>query len=97
MEDMDMTRFEVELMVKNHNNMIDSFIDEMLPKLLEMAGVNVTRNDDGTYEIPMSEWFTAQKFISGMNFKEKAFEILNNVRGQGFDVKIDMQSYKLVY
>lgn len=91
-----MTRTDLEVMVNNHNNSIDTFIHNLLPQLLEMAGVKVTKKDDGNYEIPMSDWFTAQRFISAMDFYKSAMEILKPAREAGYDVKIDMQSNKLI-
>ena len=92
-----MTREEVKKMVDMHNSKIDNFISNILPQLLEMAGVKVTVKDSGEYEIPMNEWFKAQDFIKAMNFYKDAMEILDMVRPLGFDVKINMQSNKLVY
>ena len=92
-----MTREEVKKMVDMHNSKIDNFISNILPQLLEMAGVKVTVKDSGEYEIPMNEWFKAQDFIKAMNFYKDATEILDMVRPLGFDVKINMQSNKLVY
>ncbi len=92
-----MTREEVKKMVDMHNSKIDNFIINILPQLLEMAGVKVTVKDNGEYEMPMNDWFKAQDFIKAMNFYKDAMEILDMVRPLGFDVKINMQSNKLVY
>ena len=92
-----MTREEVKKMVDMHNSKIDNFISNILPQLLEMAGVKVTVNDNGEYEIPMNEWFKAQGFVKAMNFYKDAMEILDMVRPLGFGVKINMQSNKLIY
>jgi hypothetical protein len=92
-----MTRTEVENIIKMHNNKIDTFINEGLPQLLEMTGVNVVKKDNGEYEIPMDAWFKAQGFISAMHFYNDAVKILDMVRPLGFDVKINMQSNKLVF
>lgn len=92
-----MTREEVKKIVEVHNNKIDDFTNNILPQLLTMADVNVTRNDNGEYEIPINAWFKAQNFIKAMDFYKDAMEILGMVRPLGFDVKIDMQSNKLVY
>lgn len=92
-----MTRAEVKKMVEMHNNKIDNFINNLLPQLLEMSGVKVTRKDNGEYEVPMDAWFKAQGFINAMNFYKDAMEILDMVKPHGFDVKINMQSNKLVY
>ena len=92
-----MTREEVKKIVDMHNSKIDNFISNILPQLLEMAGVKVTFKDNGECEIPMNDWFKAQGFITCMNFYKDAMEILDMVRPFGFDVKINMQSNKLVY
>ena len=92
-----MNRSEVKKLVEMHNNRVDGFINNILPQLLEIAGVKVIRNVNGEFEIPMNEWFKAQRFISEMHFYDKAMKILNMVRPLGFDVKISMQDNKLVF
>jgi hypothetical protein len=92
-----MTREEVKKMVEMHNNKIDDFTSNILPQLLEMAGVKVVTKDNGEREIPVNAWFKANGFIKAMNFYNDAMEILDMVRPLGFDVKINMQSNKLVY
>ena len=92
-----MTREEVKKMVEIHNNNIDDFTSNILPQLLELADVNVITEENGEHKIPLDAWFKAQKFIKAMNFYKVAMEILDTVRPLGFDVKIDMQSNKLVY
>lgn len=87
-----MTRNDVMTMVEGHNARIDKFMDEILPVLLEGAGVKVV---DG--KIAMTDWFVAQRFINVMNFYEAGMAILKPAREQGFDVKMDMQSNKLVF
>lgn len=90
-----MTREEAKARIEAHNNMIDTFINESLPKLLEMAGVNVTKKDNGGCEITMDAWFKAQDFINAMGFYKMAMNILNELKENGFIVKIDCQSNKL--
>lgn len=92
-----MNRTEVKKIIEAHNNRIDEFISNILPQLLEIAGVKVIRNANGELEIPMNEWFKAQRFISEMHFYDEAMKILNMVRPLGFDVKISMQDNKLVF
>ena len=92
-----MTREEVKKIVETHNNKIDDFTNNILPQLLEINGINVTIKDNGEYEIPMNAWFKAQDFIKAMDFYKDAMEILDMIRPLGFDVKINMQSNKLVY
>ena len=92
-----MTKEEVKKMVEMHNNKIDDFTNNILPQLLELAGVKVVTKDNGEHEIPVNAWFKAQDFIKAMNFYKDAMEIIDMVRPLGFDVKINMQSNKLVY
>ena len=42
-------------------------------------------------------WFTSQRLIKEKNFYEKATELLRKCRNDGWDVKIDAQSDKLVW
>lgn len=92
-----MTREDVKQLVQHHNNQIDNFITNELPKLLENDGVKVVTKDNGEHEIPINNWFKAQDYIKSMNFYKEAMLILDIVRPLGFDVKIDMQSNKLVF
>lgn len=92
-----MTKREVIERVNEHNKMIEEFMCDTLPKVLKNDGVNVTKDKDGKFEIPMNDWFKAQEVIKSMNFYSKAKKILDEVRPLGFDVKIDMQSNKLVF
>lgn len=92
-----MTEAEVRAKVEAHNARIKEFMENSLPLLLEMAGVKVTKTETGDYQIPMDAWFTAQKFINAMHFWDSAKAILDEVRPQGFDVKVNAQSNELVY
>ena len=92
-----MTREDVKQLVQHHNNQIDNFIINELPKLLENDGIKVVTKDNGEHEISINAWFKAQDYIKAMNFYKEAMSILNMVRPLGFDVKINMQSNKLVF
>ena len=92
-----MTKEDVKQLVQHHNSRIDNFITNELPKLLEDDGVKVVTKDNGEHEIPVNAWFIAQDYIKAMNFYKEAMSILNMVRPLGFDVKINMQSNKLVF
>ena len=48
-------------------------------------------------KISASSWFAAQYLINEQKFFGKAMKILSSVRAMGFDVKVDMQSNKLVW
>ena len=80
-----------------HNNKIDNFTNNILPMLLENDGVVVTIKDNGEKIIPLNSWFKANSLLESMKFYKDAMEILDLVRPLGFDVKINMQSNKLVY
>lgn len=92
-----MTREDVKQLVQHHNSRIDNFITNELPKLLENDGVKVVTKDNGEHEISINDWFKAQDYIKAMNFYKEAMSILDMVRPLGFDVKINMQSNKLVF
>lgn len=84
-----MTEKQVIQIIKAWNRRIDRFITEELPDLLGYP--------EGTTEIRMTEWFDAQRIIREQNFYETGREIQMGLRNAGFDVKMDMQSDKLVY
>lgn len=92
-----MTREEVKKLVDMHNNKIDNFTNNILPMLLEKDGVAVTIKDNGEKFIPLNGWFKANSLLESMHFYKDAKEILDLVRPLGFDVKINMQSNKLIY
>lgn len=84
-----MTKTEVIEIIKAWNSKIDSFTTEELPVLLGYP--------EGTTEISMNDWFKAQQLIREQNFYETGRDIQKGLRNAGFDVKMDMQSNKLVY
>ena len=92
-----MTKEDVKQLVQHHNNQIDNFITNEIPKLLENDGIKVVTKDNREHEIPVNAWFKAQDYIKAMTFYKEAMSILNMVRPLGFDVKINMQSNKLVF
>ena len=92
-----MTKEDVKQLIQHHNNRIDIFISNELPKLLESDGVKIVTKDNGEHEIPINSWFKAQDYIKAMNFYKDAMTILDIVKPLGFDVKINMQSNKLVF
>ena len=91
-----MTREDVKQLVQHHNNQIDNFINKELPQLLITKGVQITFRPNGEYEIPLNDWFMAQSIIQDMNFYKQAMQILEMVRPFGYNVKINMQTFKLV-
>jgi hypothetical protein len=78
---------EVRQIVTEHNNSIDDFINNKLGKLLN-ASENV---------ITMDKWFKAQDLIRQQKFYEKGHKILVELRNNGYDVKMNMQSDKLIF
>lgn len=82
-----MTRAEVKAMIEKHNNEIDNYIHNILPSELG-------KKED---ELTMCDWFKAQALISKQDFYNKGRSIQMPLRELGFDVKMDMQSNKLVF
>ena len=78
--------------IKKWNDSIDRFIQNDLPKLLEAEGIKVTNG-----QIPMSCFFKARAILDRQNFYEKGRALQMELRMQGYDVKMDMQSDKLVF
>lgn len=78
---------EVIERVLAHNKMIDDYINNDLVKALNAKNGKITMND----------WFKANALIKEQNFYQKGKAILDELRSEGFDVKMDMQSDKLVY
>lgn len=72
--------------IKEHNDSIDTYINSTLAHELGAK--------DG--KISMNQWFKAQALIKEQNFYEKGMTILKELRNEGFDVKMNMQSNKLV-
>lgn len=83
-----MTKETVKELIANANARIDKYVGEQLPKELGYETLD---------EMPMSEWFKAQELIKAQKFYETNHELLKVFRAAGFDVKMDMQSDKLVF
>ena len=92
-----MFKEEVKIMVEMHNKKVDNFVNNTLPVLLESKGVKIVVSDNGEYKIPMEAWFTAQSIINTMNFYDDAMQIINLVKPFGYNVKVNMQTNKLVF
>lgn len=65
----------------------DKFYNETLPEMLSAM--------DGL--ITVTKWFAAQRIIRESGIYDKNHTFLDYARVNGFDVKIDMQTYKLSY
>lgn len=81
-----MTRTEVQTIIENHNNEIDNYINNILPSELGKKADELT----------MGDWFKCQALIGKQDFYNKGRSIQLPLRDQGFDVKMDMQSHKLI-
>lgn len=67
-----------------HNTAVDDYI-------------NVTLRDYfGGDKITVAQWFEAQTLIRKQNFYKKGMAILKELKANGIEVKMDMQSDKLV-
>lgn len=66
-----------------HNTAVDNYIIEL-------------KKYFGGEKITAVQWFEAQTLIRKQNFYEKGMKILKELRTNGIDVKMDMQSHKLV-
>ena len=89
-----MTREEAKKIIDAHNNEIDNFIYNEIPKLLNLT--NLTKDKNGEYSLTMEDWFKANELIRKQNFYKKGIEILNMLRDDMHNVKMDMQSNKLI-
>lgn len=65
----------------------DKFYNETLPEMLSVKDGLVT----------LSHWFAARRIIAESGIFERNDSFLRYARANGFDVKMDMQSYKLSY
>ena len=86
-----MTKEEAKKIIDSHNNEIDNFIYNEVPKLL-----NLTKDKNGEYSLTMADWFKANELIRKQDFYKKGIEIQNMLRDDMHNVKMDMQSNKLI-
>lgn len=89
-----MTREEAKKIINAHNDEIDNFIYNEIPKLLNLT--NLTKDKNGEYSLTMEDWFKANELIRKQDFYKKGKEILNMLRDDMHNVKMDMQSNKLI-
>lgn len=89
-----MTREEAKKIIDAHNDEIDNFIYNEIPKLLNLT--NLTKDKNGEYSLTMDDWFKANELIRKQDFYKKGIEILNMLRDDMYNVKMDMQSNKLI-
>lgn len=89
-----MTREEAKKIINAHNDEIDNFIYNEIPKLLNLT--NLTKDKNGEYSLTIEDWFKANELIRKQDFYKKGIEILNMLRDDMHNVKMDMQSNKLI-
>lgn len=89
-----MTREEAKKIIDAHNDEIDNFIYNEIPKLLNLT--NLTKDKNGEYSLTIEDWFKANELIRKQDFYKKGIEILNMLRDDMHNVKMDMQSNKLI-
>lgn len=88
---MEITREEARQTVTAWNASIDEFIANKLPALLESEGIPV-RNG----KIRMNDYMKAMQILQKQDFYTRGRAIQEKLRSAGYDVKMDMQSDKLV-
>lgn len=85
-----MTKEQANKIVEENNAAIDNYMTNILPVELEKAGYPVINR-----KIKAAGWFAAQGIINKSGLREKSKATLTMLRNAGFDVKINMQDYKL--
>lgn len=81
-----MTKQIIDIM-NSLNNETERFYNETLPEILSV--------NDGL--LTLSHWFAAQRIIKESGIYEMNHSFLEYARKLGYDIKIDMQSYKLSF
>lgn len=84
-----MIRAEAEAKMMAHNSRIEHFMEAELPALL---GVK-----DKDSRVSIYKWFEAQRIYEAQGFYKAGKAVQDELRADGWDVKMDMQSYKLVW
>lgn len=88
---MEITREEARQEVAAWNASIDEFMTSRLPGLLEAEGIPVKNG-----KIRMNDYIKAMQILRNQDFYSKGHAIQVKLRSVGYDVKMDMQSNKLV-
>ena len=81
-----MTHDEIRKEIDRLNHEMEIFVEVTIPEMLGCENVRVT----------IEQWFAAQKILNDSGEKEKRIEFLENARREGHNVKINMQTYKLL-
>lgn len=88
---MEITREEARQTVTAWNESIDEFMESKLPGLLESEGIPVKNG-----KIRMNDYIKAMQIVRNQGFYSKGRAIQVKLRSAGYDVKMDMQSDKLI-
>lgn len=86
-----MTKELAQNLVNMFNSTIDNYMNEVLPVQLGLK-----KNKNGEYRASANDWFRAQRFINEQNFYHRGMAVLELLRAEGFDCKMNMQDHKLV-
>lgn len=78
------TEVEVKTLIAENNTKIENFINN-IPQII------------GKKKLTMNDWFKCQELIREQNFYKTSKKLLDELREDGWDIKIDMQSEKLCY
>ena len=85
-----MTKEHALALVANRNRFLDKFYRYIVPAAMEAQGHPI-RN--GT--MSAQDWLRAQQFIAESPVYEDSKHLMQMLREEGFDVKINMQDYRL--
>jgi hypothetical protein len=80
-----MDEMTVKNMIDENNKSIDAFVNTEIPKRL-----NANKN------LSFGQWCSAVGILQAEIYP-KSYALMKKLQSYGFDVKINMQSYKLVY
>ena len=80
-----MTDQEAKNLIKKHNDEVDEYVESLGEKFHAKSGM-----------ISIENWFKANEMIQEQGFYEKGMKVLRQIKSEGFNVKMDMQSNKLV-
>ena len=80
------------VMVADWNKRIYTFMEEDFPLLLKGEGIKVEGG-----KIAMGDYFRARAVADRQGFYEIGSALVKLLREEGYNVKMDMQTYKLLY
>ena len=82
-----MTKEDVMVMITRANEWADHVYDVLIPELLGAKNGKIRLN----------QWFDARNLISKIGLYDQNWKVLQQARAAGYDVKMNMQDYKLSY